>query len=260
MLEERTTQTHHLNNENLLAAAVSDASSSIADIGATWMLHPEQFEASIAAGYPHPFAGYFAGRAGVLGEVDTHIVDAAIVIFAPDVVDAMWTSGRPVHGARGGAEIYTIQAAEWARKRFDGLEGLPRFVELGEKVLAVAPAANLPLFAGWRALPRVADSPGRAMQVLLILRELRCGIHLAALTAAGITPVEANMLNKGEEYCALLGWTAPLPAVEHLRSRRAEVEQTTNDRVSRIFASALTLAEIEELAQITTAMNTRSSL
>lgn len=242
-----------------IAAATQAAASPIEAAGATWMLHPEQFEASTQAGYPHPFAGYFAGRGGVLGEVDARTVDSVFGYFAPEVVDQMWSMGVGVHGAKGGSELYFGQAADWAAKHLTGVDGLDRFVELAEKVVDSAPAFGLPLFAGWRSLPRSSDTTGHAFQLLLLLRELRGGIHNAAVTAAGLTPQEAHMLNKGAEYCAFFGWAEPFPAVEHLKAVHEEVEEATNNRYAAIVAGVLSADESEELTAIATAINTKVS-
>lgn len=240
-----------------LEAATAAAGGPINAVGTAWMLHPEQFEASAEAGYPHPFAGYFAGRAGVLGEVDSHIVDATFFIFAPDVVKAMWEDGRQVHGAKGGSELYFSQAAEWACRHLADVVGLDRFVFLGEKVIERAPTSGLALFAGWKALPRVKDTTGRAMQVLLVLRELRGGIHLAAVTAAGLSPQESHVLNNGEDYCAFFGWPAPFPKVTHLKDTAAEIERATNSRMTAIVGSALTSKEAQELSKLAQGIQAR---
>jgi hypothetical protein len=231
-------------------AASRAAAHPIQRVGATWLLHPEQFEASLKAGYEHPFAGYFAGRAGVLGDAEAPAVDAMLGIFGPGVTDMFWAMGTPVHGARGGAELYFGQAAEWARPRLSGVDGLDRFVELGEKVIAGAPTVGLPLFAAQSRLPRVEDAPGRAMQVLVLLRELRFGIHLAAMTVAGMPVQEAHLLNQGEEYAAMLGFPGPYPPAEQFKDKRAEVEEATATRDAEIWAMALTPDEAAELAEL----------
>ncbi len=237
-------------------AAATAAGGPIEQVGATWMLHPEQFEATTQAGYGHPFAGYFAGRGGVLGDVPAEVVDATFALFAPQVVSAMWEMGVPVHGTRGGAELYFRQAAEWAGRHLAGVEDLARFAELGERVIASAPAMGLPLFAGWRTLPRVSDPLGHAFQVSLILRELRGSIHLAALAAAGLTPVEAHKLaDKPDEYIDMFGWPQPYPNVDHLKGVRDEIEETTNARCAQILAGALSADEADELARIAGAMS-----
>lgn len=237
------------------SAAASTAAGPISALGTSWMLHPEQFEASTKAGYGHPFAGYFAGRGGVLGEVPAEVVDAAFGLFAPEVVTQMWDLGRPVHGARGGAEVYFDQAAQWARPRLAGVEGLDRFADLGERVIASAPTVGLPLFAGAKSLPRAADPAGHAFQVAILLRELRGSIHIAAVAAAGLTPAEAHLLNgKDAEYLAMFGWPEPLPPVEHLKGVRDEVEEATNARCAQALAAALSTDEADELARIAAAM------
>lgn len=240
-----------------VAAACTAAAGPIENIGATWMLDPAQHEISTNSGYGHPFMGYMAGRAGSLGDVDARIVDAVFGVFAPQVVDMLWEGGKPVHGAKGGAELYFSQAADWGRQKLAGVDGLDRLVELGEKVIDAAPGLGLPLFVGWRGLPRVADTEGRAMQVLLVLRELRGAIHIAAMAAHGLPPVEAHLLNKGPEYAAFFGWPEPWPSTDNMKARKDEVEEVTNNRVAEIVSSVLSAEEAEELAAVATTINNR---
>jgi len=226
------------------------AAGPIQRLGATWMLHPEQFEASLKAGYEHPFAGYFAGRGGLLGDADAAVVDAVLGIFGPGVTDTFWPMGLSVHGARGGAELYFRQAAEWARPRLADVDGLARFIELGEKVIDAAPGTGLPLFVAQRRLPRVDDEPGRAMQVAVLLRELRFGLHSAAMTVAGMPMLEAHLLNQGEEYAAMLGFPGPYPSTGGLSGLRSVVESTTDGRDADIWGLALTQEEADELSKL----------
>lgn len=195
-------------------------------------------------------AGYFAGRGGLLGEVDSAVVDAVLGIFGPGVTDTYWPMGVRVHGTRGGAELYFRQAAEWGRRRLDAVEGLGRFIALAEKVIATAPTTGMPLLAAQARLPRVHDEPGRAMQVALLLRELRFGLHSAAMLAAGLPMMEAHLLNQGEEYAAMLGVSGPYPPVEHLKARKAAVEDATDAPEAEVWAMALTPAEAAELAEL----------
>ncbi len=239
-------------NEARIAAAASAAGGRIEAIGGTWMLHPEQLEASTQAGYPHPFAGYAAGRGGVLGDVPAGVVDAVFAVFEPTLLAQLWEGGVAVHGARGSAELYYRQCAEWGRAHLADVAGLDRFVELGERVIEAAPTLGLPLFSGWKAMARVSDTPGRAMQVVHVLRELRGGVHLAALAVSGLTPAQAHMLSHGgsAEYCAMFGWPEPYPDVAHLKAVRDELEEQTNTRMAAIVGSALSADEAEELAHL----------
>jgi len=235
--------------------AAKTAAGPIEAIGATYMLHPETFKRTEENGYPHPFAGYFAGRGGVLGDVDAATVSSVFTVFEPSIVAMFWDQGKPVHGPAKGAELYQEMIAAWGRDHLTGQSGLDRIAELGEKVIEAAPTDELPLFAGWKAVPRASDAPARAMQVLFVLRELRGAIHFAALNASGLTPVEAHLINKGEQYCQMFGWSEPFPDVSHLKGRRDEVEEITNQREAEIWAQALTADEANELAGLVAAVH-----
>lgn len=71
-----------MSNADMLESA-REAGGPIEASVATFMLHPETFAESIAAGYENPFAGYVAGRGGVLGEANGSTVATLFVIFEP---------------------------------------------------------------------------------------------------------------------------------------------------------------------------------
>lgn len=217
---------------------------------AVFMLHPETFAQSRGFGHANPFAGYVAGRAGVLGEATAGTVSSVFAVFEPDFVGSMWREGVAVSGAAKAAELYWDQVAGFARKHLAGVEGLDRIAASGEKIIAVTPGAGLPLYAGWRTMPLAEDAPARALQVMFVLRELRGGVHFNALTCSDITPVEAHMLNKGPQYTAMFGWPEPFADGMDKKERYAEVERATNRRMSEIFASALDTDEANDLARL----------
>lgn len=233
--------------------AVETAGRSIGEVGGVFMLHPETFGSSIAAGYANPLAGYVAGRGGVLGEATGATVASVFAIFEPTMVAALWDEGVAVRGAAGAAEVYWDQLAQFARKYLSGAEGLARIAELGEKITAATPGAGLPMFVGWRAMPLADDAPARAAQVMFVLRELRGDVHLNLLSASGISPVEAHMLGHDETYTRMFGWSEPFADGADKKDRYAEVEAATNRRMAEIFQSALSDDEITELAQLTAA-------
>jgi hypothetical protein len=217
---------------------------------AIFMLHPETFGDSAAAGYQNPLAGYVAGRGGVLGDATGRTVSAVFAVFEPDSLGALWQEGIAVRGAAGAADLYWDQTANFARKHLSGTDGLERVAVLGQKLIAMTPGAGLPLYAGWRAMPLADDAPARALQVMFVLRELRAGVHFNALTLSGIAPVEAHMLNKGPQYTAMFGWPEPYADGKDKLDHYAEVEQLTNRRLAQIFAAALQAAEADELARL----------
>ncbi|EHI11301.1 SCO6745 family protein [Mycolicibacterium thermoresistibile] len=233
-----------------MTKAVADAGAAMEQAVALFMLHPETFSASQAAGYQNPLAGYVAGRGGVLGQASGATVASVFVVFEPTGLAALWDEGVAVHGAEGAAQRYWAQTADFGRKYLSGADGLDRLAGLGEKVIAAAPPAGVPLFAGWRTMPLADDAPARALQVMFVLRELRAGLHFNALTLSDISPIEAHMLNKGRQYAQMFGWPEPYPEGTDKKDRYAEVEQATNRRMAQIYASALTVAEAQELAQL----------
>ncbi|MGH3555920.1 MAG: SCO6745 family protein [Mycobacterium sp.] len=239
-------------SDNDMFEAARVAGTPIEQAVAVFMLHPQTFAESVAAGYEKPFAGYVAGRGGVLGEATGVTVASVFAVFEPTFLRAMWEDGVAVRGAAGAAQRYWNQAADFARKYLAGAEGLDRIAALGEKIIAATPGAGLPLYAGWRTMPLADDAPARALQVMFILRELRGGVHYNALTNSGITPVEAHMLNKGHEYTTMFGWPEPFADGADKKGRYAEVEQTTNGRMAEVFAAALNQDEADQLARLST--------
>lgn len=230
--------------------AVSTTGAAMGEAIGIFMLHPETFAGSIAAGYQNPFAGYVAGRGGVLGEATGATVASVFVIFEPNFVFAMWDEGRAVRGAAGAAEVYWNQVADFGRRYLAGAEGPARIAQLGEKIIAATPTGGVPMFAGWRAMPLAEDAEARALQVMFVLRELRGDVHFNVLANSGITPVEAHMLHGGEDYTRMFGWSEPFADGADKRSRYAEVEEATNHRMADIFTAALDHDEIEELARL----------
>nr|PZN19049.1 MAG: evbL [Mycolicibacterium hassiacum] len=233
-----------------MTTAVAAAGAAMEKAVSTFMMHPETFGASVAAGYQNPLAGYVAGRGGVLGQTSGAVVASVFVVFEPAGLTALWDEGVAVRGAEGAAQQYWAQTAEFGRKYLANAQGLDRLNALSERVIAAAPTWGVPLFAGWRAMPLAQDAPARALQVMFILRELRGGVHFDALTVSGIAPIEAHLLNKGPEYAQVFGWPEPFPDVTDKKDRYAEVEQATNRRMAEIIGNALSLAETQELARL----------
>jgi hypothetical protein len=238
--------------DNDLIDAVCVAGASVQQAVALFMLHPETFAESVAAGYQNPLAGYVAGRGGVLDQATPATVSSAFAVFEPGSVGALWEQGVGVRGATGAAELYWEQTAGFARRHLAGAEGLDRFASLGEKIIAATPGNGLPLYAGWRAMPLADDACARALQVMFILRELRASVHFNVLATSGISPVEAHMLNRGPEYAKMFGWSEPFADGVDKKDRYAEVEQETNRRMAELFAAAVDRDEAAEFARLST--------
>lgn len=236
--------------KHALSEATATIGASMGEAIGIFMLHPETFAGSVAAGYANPLAGYVAGRGGVLGDASGRTVASVFSVFEPTFTAAMWDEGVAVRGAAGAAQVYWDQLADFGRKYLAGAEGPARIAELGEKVIAGAPTGSLPMFAGWRAMPLASDAPARALQVMFVLRELRGDVHFSALSLTDITPVEAHMLHGGEDYTRMFGWPEPFADGADKKGRYDEVEDATNTRMAELLEAALTREEVEELARL----------
>lgn len=239
--------------------AVRDAGAAMGEAIAIFMLHPQTMASSVSAGYFDPTAGYVAGRGGVLGAASPTTVASVFAVFEPAMIQAAWEEGVAVRGAAGAAKIYWEQLAFFAEECLADAEGpadaagLARLAELGERVVAATFAGSLPLYAGWREMPLAAEPAARAAQVMFVLRELRAGVHLNALSLSGVTPVEAHMLGHDAGYTRMFGWPEPFADGADKRDRYEGVQQTTNRRMTEIFQAALSDEEIEELAVLAVA-------
>lgn len=233
--------------------AVRAAGTAIGEAISIFMLNPDTFEKSLAAGYPDPFAAYFAGRGGVLGDATGTTVTAVFAVFEPNLAKSCWEKGVAVHDASASCRLYWDQLANFGRTYLGQAEGLDRIAALGEKVIAQAPEPGLPLYAGWRAMPLADDAPARALQVMMVLRELRAAVHFNALTVSGLSPVEAHILNHGTDYAAFMGWQPPFADAVGKQDLYDGVEGITNRRMAQIFESALSAVEADELARLSVA-------
>ncbi len=85
-------------DEGAALAAVQSTSVPIHDIGTAIYLSSDVFEWAGEWGWSNPFAFYFAGRGGMLGEVTPDVVISAMGWFSPVAVGAMYDEGIGVVG------------------------------------------------------------------------------------------------------------------------------------------------------------------
>jgi hypothetical protein len=225
--------------------AARDAARPVHDLAAAFMLDGATYVTAAAEGY-EGIAFYYAGRGGVLGDVDADEVTEAFVFFPPASVRAAWEGSAAVEDRTASALRFAACGAEWARAHLpvDAVD-YARLAELAGRVEAAADASGAPVFAGWRDLPEPTGDRELALHRMNALRELRAARHGAAVLEAGIAPVEALMVRT--PYMAdIFGWPEPRPEPdEALRARWAAAEDATNER----FARDLAVLDADELAE-----------
>lgn len=209
--------------------AARAAGRAVHDLAAAFMLDGATYQQAAEVGYDG-IAFYYAGRGGVLGDVDADLVTEAFVFIPAESVRSAWESSAMVEDRAASAARFANCAHSWARDHLpEGAADYARLAELAGRIEFAADAADAPVFAGWRALPEPSDDRALALHRMNALRELRAARHGRAVRTAGIAPVEALMV-KTPYMADIFGWPEPRPAPdEALRARWAVAEDATNE-------------------------------
>ena len=226
-------------DQNAALAAVRATSVPIHDIGTAIYLSPDVMALAAASGWANPFAFYFAGRGGMLGDVNADVVTAAFGWFEPNAVAAMYTEGVGVAGAKAAAARMAEAHGEWGTTHYAGVEGIDDIVAVSEQLVDGIEGSAIPLFVGWRDAARSDDAAGRAAQLMQMLREWRGGFHLVATTAVGLSPLEAILTNEGEGQAKFFGWSEPFADVSAIKAKHDEAEEITDRLCASTLADAL---------------------
>lgn len=224
-------------------------------IGGAWFFAPEVRAVGAAAGIEDRFALYAGGRGGVIGDPTGDVVAATFAFFPPRVVIGKYRIATAVSTPREVADVYAAGLARWAEATFGEDDGWTRLAGLARRVAEGVHAMGLCLFAGWRAMPRPEHPAADMAQALHVLRELRGDLHVQAVVASGMTPLEAIVGKDGPERARELFYPEPYPDAAALAGRREAVELLTDrlvapswtvlepaerDEVDRVLARALT--------------------
>ena len=220
-------------------ALVRATSVPIHDIGSAVYLSPDVARWAAEWGWDNPFAFYFGGRGGMLGEVGPDVVTSAFGWFAPSAVQAMFSEGIGVAGALGAAAKMAEAHGKWGEKHYGSVEGVEEIADVAEELVDGLEGSAIPLFVGWRNATRSASASGRAAQLMQILREWRGGIHLVATTAVGLSPLEAILTNEGPGQAKFFGWSEPFPDFAAIKVKHDEAEEITDQLCASALASVL---------------------
>lgn len=211
---------------------VAATSGPVNGLGARFYFHPDTLAKGKALGLDG-FRFYVLGRGGVLGDVDAAVIASAFGYFNPDVVAAMWNSARETMSPPEAAAAYIEANADLGRAHLGDVDGLEAFCEAAEQVIADLNPAGLALYAGVAAVPLPDDLPGRAMQLLMVHRELRGSLHLAAVVGHGLDAPVAHALRRPGDI-ETFGWSADMEIPEGSSDLLAAIDEATD----RLMASA----------------------
>ena len=162
---------------------------------------------------------------------------SAFGYFNPAVIEKAWNAGRELIAPRDAGREYMACCALHGRNRLSDIDGLDSFVAAAGAVNDAADPTGLALYAGFKAEPLVDDVPGRAMQLLAMLREFRGSAHLVALRAVGVESKMAHFVKRPNEI-KTFGWTAAdAPEItDATHAAMREAEALTNRIVTPAYA------------------------
>ena len=229
-------------------AVVKETSAPIHDIGTAIYLSQEVFAWAAEWGWSNPFAFYFAGRGGMLGEAGADVVVSAFGWFQPDGARLLYEEGASVEGARAAAARMAEAHGRWGEVHYGAVPGINEIAAVTEELVDGLEGSGIPLFVGWRAAPRAGSAAGRAAQLMQILREWRGGLHLVATTGVGLSPLEAILTNEGAGQAKFFGWSEPFPDVAAIKAKHYEAEAMTDRMCASGLAAALDAGRYEAFA------------
>jgi hypothetical protein len=152
-------------------------------------------------------SGYVGARAASLGDPAGAVVAAAFAWFEPGLVAGLWEAARaavapgPLGLARDEATVASL------REVLAG-EDPGEVAGLLADAAGAADGMGRPLFSGRRADGRPADAVHCLWWACGLVREHRGDSHVAAAAAAGLNPVEMNILTELWVGMPLLSYTA----------------------------------------------------
>ena len=169
---------------------------------------------------------YVGGRGAFLGDPAGAVVAAAFAWFEPGLVTTLWDAARAVVAPEQLVQARDESTAASLREVLAG-EDPAEVASLLADAAEAADGMGRPLFSGRRADGRPADAVHCLWWACGLVREHRGDSHVAAAAAAGLNPVEMNILTElwiGMpllSYTATRGWApdAMQRAVARLESR-----------------------------------------
>ena len=204
------------------------------------------------------WAYHVSARAGALGDVRPETVAAAIGFIAPEAVADAWEVATKATEPLEVATWHLHEMCRWGGEQLAGFPRLNRLLELSQRVVSAVDGAALPLFAAWRAMPASDHSPGAQAAVMLhLLHEHRLGIHVVAVRASGLTPLQAIIAGpEGETGAVAFGWQPPYPAAGPFVRRLMWAESIADAMAGQAYAD-LDLDERSEFVGLLESLSAR---
>jgi hypothetical protein len=232
--------------------AATETAPAVSQVASHFMLAGDTYKRGAELG----FTGldfYFAGRGGVLGDVDGDTVAAAFTFFEPSHVRTQWELGRKVMAPADAAKAFAGCLDTWAAANVGDDLDAGRLASLASRIVAAADPAAAPVFAGWTAtIPVPTDPKLAAAHHMNALRELRAGLHGTAVLASGLTPQQA-VSHRTPHMLPLFGWPGPADTTG-VPAAWDGAERATDEAISQAY-TALEGSELGEFVELATQLH-----
>lgn len=204
------------------------------------------------------WAYHVSARAGALGEVRPETAAAAIGLIAPEAVIDGWEATAKSSAPLEVATWHLHELCKWGIEQLGGFPRVGRLIELAGRVVAAVDYAALPLFAAWRAMAVPDRAPGAQAAVTLhLLHEHRLGVHLVAVRASGLTPLQAIIAGpEGETGAVAFGWQPPYPPAGPIVRRLLWADSVSDALAGQAYAE-LDVAERVEFVGLLESLSQR---
>ena len=233
--------------------AVRGVAGPVGRLGGAWMFDPLTDARGAELGLT-TWSWYHCGRGGVLGDTDAAVVVAAFGFFPPALQAKAWERGRAVLPVAEVAREYALACAAWGERTFTEVAAAGRLADLLTTATDAAGVMGVPVFAGWRELARslaVSSGAGRLALALQVAREHRGGLHLVAVAAAGVEPLQAVVSGRyGPPNASFFGWPEPWPDPAAAKDAMAAAEAVTDTLVAPAYAAL----DADERAELVTGL------
>ncbi len=136
---------------------------------------------------------YGLGRAGVMGDVSPAEVESVFAFFSPSAIEAMYTIPSARLAASEAARHYLASADDYAERTFATVSSdvLENVAGACARVAGAVPKGLYRLVDGYVGAAPATSAPARAYRGVIIVRELRGGVHALAAADAGLASADA---------------------------------------------------------------------
>ena len=180
--------------------------------------------AALAAEGLDALTSYVGGRAASMGSPVADVVCATFAWLEPGLICALYDAALATVARQRLIDVRDEAATASLREVLDGADPT-EIANLVADAVESAEGMGRPLFSGLRARGRPADPVHRLWWACDLVREHRGDSHIAAAAAAGIGPVQMNILTELWVGMPLLSYTGT-------RGWSPEVMQGAVDRLS----------------------------